>query len=154
MIELTDILWNALDTGKVTVLLHYLLNPDQPYRLKVEDLHHWLFRMDPYEGEIFLGAMPDDPWGCEIDRRELVAALSEAGLGLGPAAGRQDRCREWLVSLMKNGSKGAETKSDYLKKARAKFSVSEKDFALAWKAALRQTGDPHGWARPGRPRQN
>ena len=93
-----EVVWHALDTGKVTVLLDYLRNPDQPSRLKVEDLHHWLFRMDPHNDVLFLGALPDGPWRCEIDRQEFVAALHELGVGAGPSANRQERCRNWLLT--------------------------------------------------------
>jgi invasion protein IalB len=64
----------------------------------------------------------------------------------------EHQCCKWLVGLMKNG-KQLRTKRDAKQEALDKFDVSRKGFDRAWKAALKQSSDPHGWSRGGRPRK-
>jgi hypothetical protein len=154
VLKVRDSLWTAFDSGNVTVLLDYLRDPGDLIRLQIEHLHHWLFRMDPGKDVVFLGALPEDPWRCEIDRRELISALYELGIGAGPHSDRQERCRNWLADLMRKGPKGAKRKDEYCTEARTRFGVTGKEFSAAWRGATKETSDPHGWSHAGAPKRN
>jgi hypothetical protein len=147
-----NLLWNAIDTKRVTVLLHYLRDPDHPHTLTIEELHHPSFRMDIVKGVIFLGELPDDPWACEINKQELMVALPTLGISGVGSADRQRSCATWLEGLMKFGPK-ERTRDTYYSEARERFhSLTAKEFDRAWKQAKSVSRDPHGWGRPGAPK--
>ncbi len=69
-----------------------------------------------------------------------------------PTAGAENRCRQWLVSLMKDGPK-QKSKSAYQAEAAHQFNVGARGFQRAWAAAIAETG-AHEWKRTGRAKKS
>jgi len=107
------------------------------------------FGIKTRDGEILVSGWIFVPGGAlaELLARDKGEVISHA------TASGERLCREWLIYLMLKG-KQPKTKNTVKLEALEKFAVSGLGFGRAWKAALKQSADPHGWSRGGRPRKS
>lgn len=86
---------------------------------------------------------------------EHLAGEVRADPGSGPSllatiAG-QTRCYRWLVELMERGPQET-SKSEYAARARAEFSIAQRQFLRAWDNAIAKVQNPD-WGKSGRRRK-
>ena len=99
----------------------------------------------------FIEAHKSDPgwkWFYEFCRRWAASrGVDLAGSNTPPTIAGKTKTREWLVKLMRDGSK-IQPKAEYRQSAMKEFEVSRRGFDSAWAKAIEDTG-AHNWAKPG-----
>lgn len=61
----------------------------------------------------------------------------------------ENKCKEWLISLMQNNTTPEKSKSKYEEEAKNKFRVGSRAFIRAWDGSIEETGNLN-WRKPGR----
>jgi hypothetical protein len=108
--------------------------------------------IEAYLKRLWIGRVNFAAWLTSNNRPlpEFWYPGGQIGTSKSSTIGAEGRCKNWLVEMMKNGSR-EKPKRDYLTEATTKFQISGRGFDRAWQAAIAETGN-HKWAEGGRPR--
>lgn len=91
---------------------------------------------------------------CFIDGRAFETWRAFVSLEISEARSKQtaldeDRCRKFLVEIMKKQARPHENRNWYMKACQGTYAVSEKGFLRAWALAIKET-EAVGWSKAGR----